>query len=408
MTTAEFILLHLDDDTSRLLLSMEKWPEVDMELAVNTIESRRKLRTKLPSWYAVPELLYPRTLSAEQCSGEEAAVYKSALCRAIFRLQRQEPASDDMAVADLTGGLGVDSWAFSKVAGKVLYNEMDPALCAAARHNFELLGAGNVIVRNETVAPGGIEKVLGGFVPDIIFLDPARRNGSGGKVFRLEDCSPNVLELQEELSDACRHILLKISPMADISLVTGQLRSVREVHVVGSGGECKELLLWLDREWDGDYSVNVDGRFSFTPGEEAEATALFDSPKAGQMLFEPGKALAKSGAFKLISSRFALTKPAPSTHLYTGARIPEELEPLGKSFVIEEILPFGKAGLKKLSGMLPQGRAEVSAHNLQITSEEVKKRLRCKSGGDIHVFAASSLEGPLLIIGRRKANSSDI
>ena len=134
----EFVLEHENDDTARLLLSKGKWKDVDIDLAVNTILSRRKLRDKVPAWYSHAGLVYPAKLSAEQCSSQDTAGYKAALA---LRLHRASPAAPvkeatengdlplaDLHIADLTGGLGVDSWAFSKVAGKVFYNEMDPAL----------------------------------------------------------------------------------------------------------------------------------------------------------------------------------------------------------------------------------------------------------------------------------------
>ena len=144
----EFVLEHENDDTARLLLSKERWKDIDIDLAVNTILSRRKLRDKVPAWYSHTGLVYPAKLSAEQCSSQDTAGYKATLALRLHRgqteigsrLHRASPATPvkeatgngdlpltDLHIADLTGGLGVDSWAFSKVAGKVFYNEMDPA-----------------------------------------------------------------------------------------------------------------------------------------------------------------------------------------------------------------------------------------------------------------------------------------
>ena len=210
MDFAEFILAHEADDLARLALSRDRYAaEVeDFDLALTTLEVRRKLRLKVPEWYAVPSLRYPFRLSGEQCSSAETASYKAAVASVAGR-----------RIADLTGGLGVDSWAFSKVAAAVLYNEMKPELAAAAEHNFRELGVENVTVRNCRLEPGNVGEVLDGFEPDIIFLDPARRSEDGRKVFRLEDCQPDVLKLLPELFSAAPLVLLKLSPMADITLV---------------------------------------------------------------------------------------------------------------------------------------------------------------------------------------------
>ena len=410
-----FVLDHGDDDTARLLLSRSKWPDIDMDLAVSTIESRRRLRTKLPTWYALPTLLYPSPLSAEQSSGEPAARHKAALAASIPSEPTWAPAPlPNLRVADMTGGMGVDSWAFAEVAEEVLYNEMNESLVEAARHNFRELGVENVRFSCREVVPGSIGEILGDFKPDVVFLDPARRGTGGGKVFRLEDCSPNVLPLMPELLDVCPHVLLKFSPMADITLVAKQLPGVREVHLIEATGECKELLLHIKRGWTSGYSITASvltalapgsssdiADFTFNPQEEAEAIATFATPLPGQQLFEPGKALMKSGAFKLISSRFHLGKLAPSTHLYVADTIPEELAPLGKVFTITHILPFGKTGFRECLRHLPDARAEVSSHNIPLTSDDLRRKIGCTSGGTTHIFAAPSLTARHLILATR-------
>lgn len=395
----KFILSHLDDDPSRLLLSREKWPGIDISLVASTLESRKKIRGKLPSWYAVPTLIYPSPLSAEQSSSEPAACHKAAIVQGLFCQRKGDKIIS--GIADLTGGMGVDSWAFAGVTDEVLYNDMNAALVKAARHNFSELGVDNVRFSCREVAPGSISGILGDFKPDVVFLDPARRGTGGGKVFRLEDCSPNVLPLMPELLDVCPHVLLKLSPMADISLVARQLSGVREIHLFEAGGECKELLVHIERGWEGGYSINVGGQFSFSPEEETSATAAYAAPEKGQTLFEPGKALMKSGAFKLISSRFGLGKLAPSTHLYVADSIPQELAQLGKVFTVTDVIPFGKSGFRECVKLLPDGRAEVSSHNLRISSDQLRQKLGCKSGGNLHVFAADSVSGAWLIIASR-------
>ena len=297
----EFIVENAEADTSRLLLSNKEWPRPEDSrlldipvkyLAINTIDARKKLRRKVPEWYSRTDLVYPSTLCAEQCSSSDTARYKASVARRIAGLT----GGTACRIADLTGGLGVDSRAFSECFDEVLYNEMDPALASAAEHNFEALGAKNIRVLNMETATSTLASILGGFKPDIIFLDPARRSSAGKKVFLLEDCRPDVLALLPGLLSACRHLLLKLSPMADIQLVTERLnrtyerflekddgsgwngRWVREVHVVSSGGECKELLVWMDREWNGGYSLicREDGNImEFTDTEVSGSAATY-------------------------------------------------------------------------------------------------------------------------------------
>lgn len=464
-----FVLEHEGDDTARLLLGRDKYPGIDLDLAVNTIEARRRLRAKVPEWYALPSLVYPTRLCAEQCSSTPTARYKAlfaaragegmliplhamppgARCpkSGVIRHGNQPSAAlqgpdgtndgtyglDDgtygqaqaygqadnnrqecrlgkpgTRIADLTGGLGVDAWAFSEMFGEVLYNEADERLCDAARHNFAALGLTNVKVQNRMVEPGKVREILGGFQPDVIYLDPARRAEDGRKVFLLEDCRPDVKALLPELLEAAPGVLLKLSPMADITMVLQRLSHVREVHVVASGGECKELLLLLERGYTGGHSITAveDGtRLSWTPEEEAAAALrLPASAQLPRRLFEPGKALAKAGAFRLPCARFGLTKLGVHTHLYVADTLPEALEPFGKCFDIQEVMPLDKRTLKEARKRWP--RAEVTARNLPLGSDELRRRIGCASGGDVHLFGVriDLPEGPAnFLIAARKS-----
>ena len=406
MDFAEFILAHEADDLARLALSRERYAaEVeDFDMALTTLEVRRKLRLKVPEWYAVPSLRYPFRLSGEQCSSAETASYKAAVASVAGG-----------RIADLTGGLGVDSWAFSKVAAAVLYNEMKPELAAATEHNFRELGVENVTVRNCRLEPGNVGEVLDGFEPDIIFLDPARRSEDGRKVFRLEDCQPDVLKLLPELFSAAPLVLLKLSPMADITLVCKQLQGVKEVHVVAADGECKELLLLLERGYEGEYYTIIYENGSIIQaaaeggvlkpmatlglvrgrGPQAEpvggvAKRRFENTTLcdGVFLFEPGKALLKAGAFDL-PCRFGLEKMGRHTHLYTG-QVPDELKPFGKCFEILEVLPLNNKTIKELGKRYPQ--ASVTARNIPLTSDQLRKKLGVKDGGSVHIFGLHSDE----------------
>lgn len=447
MDFAEFILAHEADDLARLALSRERYAaEVeDFDLALTTLEVRRKLRLKVPEWYAVLSLRYPLRLSGEQCSSSETAFYKAAVacsaCGATKSAKTPQNVSFiaqmvnekrkngvfcvnrcPMRLADLTGGLGVDSWAFSKVAAEVLYNEMKPELAVAAERNFRELGVKNVTVRNFRLDPGNLNEVLDGFEPDIIFLDPARRAEDGRKVFRLEDCQPDVLKLLPELFSASPLVLLKLSPMADITLVCKQLQGVKEVHVVAADGECKELLLLLERGYDGNYSTVIYENGSIIQaaaeggvlkpmatlglvrgrGPQAEpvggvAKRRFENTTLcdGVFLFEPGKALLKAGAFDL-PCRFGLEKMGRHTHLYTGL-VPDELKPFGKCFEILEVLPLNNKTIKELGKRYPQ--ASVTARNIPITSDQLRKKLGVKDGGSVHIFGLhSDAEGNILVV----------
>lgn len=410
-TLTDFVREHLDDDTSRLLLNRSKWPEIDMDLAVNCIESRRKLKGKIQVWYDNPNLIFPLRLSAEQCSSSATALYKADLIQEILSVTTESLQSKEktLRIADLTGGFGVDSWHFSKIAEKVLYCEMQKVLCDAASHNFTALGADNIEVRNITVSESTLD-ILQDFKPDIVFIDPARRSESGKKVFLIEECTPDVLKIKEKIFSHCRHILIKLSPMADITMVCNRLGNhCRQIHVIEHGGECKELLIWMDREWSDEYSIHVGSQMSFFPEEEraySASLAGIEDIKDAEWLFEPGKALMKSGAFNIICKRFSLKKLGSSTHYYTGNYKPtskeaDELSNLGKIYRIIQVEPLDKRTIKAAGKAYP--KSEVTARNIPMDTDTLRKKLGITSGDDAHIFGLKSdLAGNLLLITSRK------
>lgn len=446
----KFIVENGNADTVRLVMACKEWPvpedaelaELDAKsLAVNTIEGRRRLRKKLPEWVACTGLVYPSSLCAEQCSSSDTARYKASIVQRIFNeyvgtvasmvgdpcrttgsatenKMVTEPAEVTIPsrgkVADLTGGLGVDSWAFSEVAEEVLYNEMNPALAAAARHNFKALGVTNIFIKNSEATSDSLKDIFGDFRPDVIFLDPARRDSAGKKVFLLEDCSPDVLKILPELFGISRFVLLKLSPMADITMAVERLdrtyeeylekasgkgwngQWVREVHVVASGGECKELLILLDGEWNEGYSLTCreDGKtLTFKPEEITKAKAGYPDSTFARIIFEPGKSLTKAGVSNAICERFGLVKLARFTHLYTiseplsdseSEQRTAPLKDFGKVFYVKEILPLNKSSMKDVGKRYPH--SEVSAKNIPMSSDELRTRLKVKSGDDAHIF----------------------
>ena len=454
----KFIAEHGDEDVSKLILSRKKYPEVDMELAVNCIESRRKLKGKVQQWYENTHLIFPLKLSAEQCSSSATGQYKAELAESIISrcldsrgsLDMTGEGSPDMTertchfeldekspqwtIADLTGGLGVDSWYFSQKATKVIYNEMQSVLCDAARHNFKVLGAENILVTNRTIEQGRCLDSLRSLdmtgegspdmtertchfeidekSPDIVYMDPARRGEGGRKVFLIEDCTPDVLTLKDEIFLQCRHILLKLSPMADITMACERLgRSCREVHVVATGGECKELLIWMDREWNDEctiiaaelHSDSPASLFVFTPSDE-KSSPIPSSLHINNAtyLFEPGKALMKAGAYNLIAARFGIEKLGRSTHYYVMDSEQKALscKAYGKVFEILEQESLNKKSLKEFGKKYP--KAEVSARNIPMDTDSLRKKMGITSGDDAHIFGLKSdTEGNLLIAARR-------
>ncbi|MBQ7017397.1 MAG: SAM-dependent methyltransferase [Bacteroidales bacterium] len=386
----DYIVENEGADVTRLLLG--KAPQgINLPLCCKCIQAREKMKIKAPLWYSNPSLAYPFAVSVEQGSSQATALFKQKIISGLL--------NSTLITADLTGGMGIDSFFISRIASKHYYFERNAELCDATEYNFRQLGAGNIEVSNRDITDDDCAALreLEGKGISLIYIDPARRTASGGKAILLQDYEPNVIELQERLFAVSRHILVKVSPMADIKLNLRHLPHTTAIYVVAVANECKELLFLLDSTAvnnDVDIiSISLDtnglkNEFRFRPGEEEAAEATY-ATELGKYLYEPGKAILKGGAYKLISQRYGCRKLAPSTHLYTSDEIIEDFP--GKIFKVEEVVPFNKKSLKEVASKHP--KADLTARNFPMDTNALKKLSGIKDGGNRHIFAVTLCNG---------------
>ncbi|MBO4447177.1 MAG: hypothetical protein J5764_03520, partial [Bacteroidales bacterium] len=355
---------------------------------------RSKAEKKLPTLGGILEL--PGSLPLEQCSSEAAAEYK---CQVAGNLLGE--GLGKAAVADLTGGLGIDCIAFSKIFGRILYNEKNPVLFDAAKRNFAAAGAANTVFCNFEAGKDGnssedtqLGKALEGFRPDLIYFDPSRRSEGGSRVFLPEDCSPNPVTLVPQLRSICPRILVKLSPMADITMLSRLFGPVLTgIHIFEKDGECKELLLVFSGEEKDEPLITVatagkGAILSFYPSREKSSEAEFAGCiSVDDHIFEPGAALMKSGAFKLPCSLYSMQQLSASTHLYKCMAPEIASGAPGKLFRVIDLLPFSRAGFREAGKRYP--RAEISARGVPVSSEELRGRSGCNGGGSERIFAVT-------------------
>lgn len=394
----DFVTTHEYEDTARLLLSAARYPSVDMPAVVQQIEGRRTAREKWPSLLACDDFLYPPRLNREQASSEATARHKAAILAAGAPLQ---------TVADLTGGMGVDTLAFAAVAAEVHYAERNEQLCTLMEHNSKALGLENISVyRGDS-----LEWLASDGRPfDILFVDPARRAATGRKVAAFEDCEPDILQHLVLLRAHCRWLVVKASPMIDIDLACRQLGAVAAVHVVSVRGECKEVLfvccgaaavappepvISCTMLPHSPHSA-LRSPLRFTRSEEA-AAAPHLCAAVGTYLYEPDAALMKGGPFNLICQWMDLQKLAPNTHLYTADRLVDAFP--GRTFrVLQELKPTRKA----VAAAIPDGRAHVVTRNYPVEAAALQRQLGLKEGGDLFVVAATVGTRPCAFLCRRE------
>ncbi len=386
--TRQFIRENLNADVPTLAL--KKAPVgTDFSLALRQIQARQLLRKKVPSWADNDDLLFPAHLSIEQCSSEAAARYKASL------LQGQ-------AFADLTGGLGIDTYFIRQGFGQADYVERQTELCDLARHNFEVLKA-NVEVWNETA-----EDYLSRCEPkDCIFIDPARRDEHGRKTVSIADCTPDVAALQESLLEKASTVLVKLSPMLDIGKALEELRHVKAVHVVSVANECKELDVVMERGFEGTTEVvcvnllTAQPTVRFTLEEERDCRALL-ADDVLQYLYEPNPAVMKAGCFKLLTERYGVLKLHKNSNLYTS--IQKIVGFPGRIFEVEGCAPYNK---KVRQGLLSGvEKANIAVRNFPLSVAELRKALKIGDGDETYLFA-TTLRGERRVVVKTKKTASN-
>lgn len=388
----DFINRHQHDDPVMLMLQSKKYPHLPFKAVVQQIQSRQKARQKLPEWFATKGILFPPPLSLEQCSSEITAKYKAGLL-------------SGKAMADLTGGGGVDAYYLHRSFEKVDYVEQSPLLCEVARHNFRLFSAA-ITVHNETAA----EYLASLKCVDLLYLDPARRDPEDKKVFLLQDCEPNVVALQHDLLQKANVVMVKTSPILDIQLAINAFGHVKEVHIVAVNNEVKEVLYVLEATWNASpriMAVNLDKvsgvvtqAFLFTQAEEATATVNYAMPQ--RYLYEPNKAILKAGAFKCISQRFQLAKLHPHSHLYTSDKL---IAFPGRIFERIATVPYHR---KALLPYLPGKKANITTRNFPDSVQAIRKKTGIKEGGEVFLMATTNMEEKLTMVVCRKVKLHDL
>ncbi len=377
-TKVQAFIRSYEGPLEQLAFSGSPFNNVTTQELLQQIESRRKTELKLPTWFASEGIYYPPKLNIEQTSSEATAAYKASLV-------------SGTSLADMTGGLGVDCYYFSKRFETVDHFEIDATLSEIAAHNFRVLNSPGI----RCFSQNGTEAVQNGTY-DVIYADPSRRLDVKGKVFFLSDCEPNIPEHLESIMDVCNTFVIKTSPMLDLSVGLEELKYVSEIHIVAVNNDVKELVWMLRKEFTAAspriHTVNITKetpqQFDFSWG--TEASEVYGLPQ--RFLYEPNAALMKSGAFGLLSEAFRVKKLHSNSHLYTSESLREFP---GRRFTIDTCIPYSKGAMKEL---LTFTKANVATRNFPESVAVIRKKWKLKDGGDRYLFFTTTLEDKKVVL----------
>ena len=449
--TREFVAMHRDEDVRELALKAKRVDGLDLPLALDQIAGWQIASKKLPYWASCEGIVYPPHISMEQCSSQFTAQYKSEITQTLLvpsatvHARMSDSAESDMqtaksalhlsdsaesdtqeaktglrmsdsaesdtlvakrAMADLTGGFGVDFSYLARGFSQATYVERQRHLCELAEHNMAALGLDQARI----VCGDGVEYLSQMDPVDFIYLDPARRDEHGSRTYAIEDCTPNVLELRDLLLAKSRFTLVKLSPMLDWrKAVVDFDGAVREVHIVATGNECKELLLVLGRpaqanardsvDGAGSYRrlaphvfcVNDDQRIDYDSAEYTQGLRIGGRPlpDAKRYLYEPNASIMKAGCFDLVEERFGVTQIGPSSHLFVSEQQIADFP--GRGFAIEAVGSMNKKDTKRLLNGVKQ--ANIAVRNFPLTAPQLRKKLKLADGGTVYLFGTTMQGG---------------
>lgn len=367
----DFIQQHREADPRLIALKTHGQFPDSMGFLLDQIKIRQKLSKKLPSWSTHQKILFSSLLSYEQCSSEATAQYKTSL-------------GSGSKCLDLSGGIGVDSVALSEVFREVTHLEHNELTSRCAAHNFELLDRNIVAIQAD-----GIHYLQSSNQTyDLIYIDPDRRHHQS-RVYDLSDSLPNVPEHLDLLLNRSSKILLKTSPMCNISLTLDNLKNVSEIHVVSFKNECKEILFLMDNEHVGSpklTAVELESPHKITV-DYAEEKALKAPQNALSYIYDPLVCFRKAGLSWKLAQNHGLAPLHQEGTLLTGDQLIAGFE--GRIFKVKDTLPFDRKKLKKAG----YTKANVIARGFHLNAEEIAKKMQIQDGGNTFLIPQFGLAG---------------
>lgn len=370
----QWVGLHINDDPIKLRLKYAAVNDgFDYDAAITQIECRHRFGKKLAdTLLQIPHFFFPNKLSGEQSTSDKLADYHSTIIKG-------------KSMIDLTAGLGIDVLHCSRMCDRATAVERAPNVADALGYNARQAGRENI-------------EVVCGDCRDFInecnnkygtaFIDPARRSEDGGRVFSLNDCEPDVTEMLPQLSLICQRLVIKMSPMLDISHTINALGGCKKIITLGNATECKELIAIKDFDDQTESNPLIEAvtligdaivSFSYTTEEESNAPQpTYSLCKAGNFFYEPYPSVMKTGASKLLANRFNLNAFHPNSRLYHSEKLTDDFP--GNIFVVEKVIDFSSKYLKRFKNEYP--RINVATRNFGMSAEELKKKLGVKDGGD--------------------------
>lgn len=349
-------------DLHALLLSQKEYNGVPIKEIVQQIECKKKTIKKLPTWFKTSNILYNEKINIEQTSSEITAIYKAQLF-------------SGKKMIDLTAGFGIDAYYFAKQFESVVLCELNNELLKKVQHNYQQLHVSNALFH----IGDGLKYLQSQTQSvDLIYLDPARRLANQ-KVFLLEDCMPNVVEAQPLLLEKSQRVLIKLSPLFDLTEITRKLQCVKRIYCIAVKNEMKEVLVELERNYQGESTIICENLETLQPRYEFSINTqpfITYANTVEKFIYEPSTSIYKAGTYDAVAAQFQLKKLAPHSHIYTSTDLHTAFP--GKILKVTTVL---KPQPKTIKKALQATHYNIIARNYPLKVSEIKKKYKLQEGG---------------------------
>ena len=372
----EFLISIEKEDIRSIGLKKSPFAEISSAEIAQQLKGLQVAKHKFPTLYRTKGIYFPPSVNLEQASSEATATYKASLIKG-------------NKIIDLTAGLGIDAIAFSHSFDEVTHIEQNADLSEIVQHNVKTLDR-NIICFQGTFDDYFRQNPHETF--DTIYLDPARRDGSGRK-FILEDLEPNILEYIDLFFEKANQVMVKLSPLLDLSLTIQQIPCIKEIHIVALKNEVKDFLIVLEKGLITTnpqiFCVNLETQQEiYTYAFESEATKIPAFSGVKQYIYEPNVSILKAGGFKGICAAFGVYKLHQNTHLYTSDKFIEHFP--GRIFKVEDFIKNPKKEIAK-------SKANLLVKNYPENIDIIKKKLKIVDGGATTYIFTQSVDGIQII-----------
>ncbi|WP_265428768.1 class I SAM-dependent methyltransferase [Chryseobacterium sp. YIM B08800] len=367
-----YINANLTTDLHSLLLKKSPFPEISMQEIVQQIKGKQVAKKKFP-FLLQDGIIFPPQLNLEQSSSEKTAHYKSEILKG-------------KKFIDLTSGFGIDAYYLSKNFEEITLVEQNKELLDIVKHNWSVLDkkASFINLKLEDFLIENKENF------DVIYLDPARRDQNKNKVFLLEDLSPNILEIQDQLLSISEEVIIKLSPLIDLKYLISVLKNISKIEIIAVKNDVKEIVVFLSKNYSGEIickCINLESDekdFSFEINAEKHSEAEYSEPE--KFIYIPNNTILKAGIFNLISEHFKLKKLHPNTHLYTSDI---KIDDFPGRILEMEVVDSKQIKKKEQFNLISK--------NYPLKPEEIKKKYQLKDGGNQYLIFTQSKKGKIIL-----------